>query len=124
MQLDLRLAGIKTQQVSLPALQLAAALYFAEGSAAAPTEPARGMSVHCVDASGTEVAGSLCDGNQKRGTYFFATRDVIDSTDKLARRGVGLPETGDLEKRTTASRKKHGVIFPWGTKPGGGNHGS
>ncbi|KAL8365415.1 hypothetical protein RB595_004290 [Gaeumannomyces hyphopodioides] len=96
---------MKTQHVSLPALQLAAALYFAEGSAAAPAETKQGLGVHCVDASGTEVAGSLCDGNQKRGTYFFATRDVIDSTDKLARRGAGLPESGGVDKRAPLRRR-------------------
>ncbi|KLU81093.1 hypothetical protein MAPG_00188 [Magnaporthiopsis poae ATCC 64411] len=93
---------MKTQHVSLPALQLAAALYFADAAAAVPTQQQtqQGLRPHCVDASGTEVAGNLCDDNQKRGTYFFATRDVVDSTDKLARRGAGLPETGGVVERS------------------------
>ncbi|QBZ57497.1 hypothetical protein PoMZ_02423 [Pyricularia oryzae] len=88
---------MKTQRVTVSALQLTAAIYFAQ-AAPTPADGAAGLAVRCAEASDANAAG--CHYNVARDASFFAKPAKRD-TDAESDEGddVEGPESGEAVKR-------------------------
>ncbi|KAK1703247.1 uncharacterized protein BDZ83DRAFT_644963 [Colletotrichum acutatum] len=60
---------MKTQHITLPTIQIAAAAFFAASAEA---------KVYCADTAGKVVAQASCDGNQPAKTFFLAEHEGDD----------------------------------------------
>ncbi|TLD21328.1 hypothetical protein PspLS_09240 [Pyricularia sp. CBS 133598] len=87
---------MKTQQVTIPALQLTAAIYFAH-AAPMPSDGNAALAVRCVEGSGADVAG--CHSNVARDTSFFAMRRDEDAELQDDGDNKEHQDTSDVVKR-------------------------
>lgn len=100
---------MKTQYFTLPALQMAAATFFASTAQAQESS----NTVSCVDKQNVRVEDINCDGTQNGGSFFLVkskapqpaigqvvtelTAGPVDSAAPASRKAAGFPESGLVE---------------------------
>lgn len=115
---------MKTEHLTLPTLQVAAALFFASSAhAAGQTE------TYCVDTNDLTVETANCDGNAAPATFFVidgtpgaavgdevegAVGNKVDSTDEAALASAGFT-AGGFGKRQEEEQSSAGILANLGS---------